>query len=107
MGIVAIAEPDTAVAELIAAVVVGLGHVPLDVRTAGEIAHADALVVEPGDEYAYEWARFLRAWQPSLAVVCVSTYDAFPLALELQPVAYLPKPFAIDALEVALRRALG
>jgi hypothetical protein len=106
MGIVAIAEPDPAVAELIAAVVVGLGHVPLDVRTAREITHADALVVEPGDEYAYEWARFLRAWHPSLAVVCLSTYAAFPLALELEPVGYLAKPFAIDALEIALKRAL-
>jgi CheY-like chemotaxis protein len=94
-----ILENDPAVAELLAMVVRRLGYTPHDPRAAGLPDSFDALVFEPGDPGTLDWAHHLRSLHPELPLVVASIYGRFPEVLELEPVAYLLKPFPLLELE--------
>jgi hypothetical protein len=106
MAVIVIAEPDPVLAELFAAVVAGLGHTPFDFQQDERPVRVDAMLLEPADESALTWAHALRRLDPSLPIIYATTLPPSPAALELEPVAVLTKPFALDELEAALHRAL-
>jgi DNA-binding response OmpR family regulator len=62
-------------------------------------------VIEPGDPEGLRVARELRA--AGVPLLFTSIYPAERDVLELEPVAYLVKPFPLYALERALRDALA
>jgi DNA-binding response OmpR family regulator len=82
-----------------------LGHEPVAFN-GGAVDHIgiDAAVIEPGEASALEVARALRARQ--VPVLFTSIYPADAEVLELEPAAYLVKPFPLYALERALELAL-
>jgi CheY-like chemotaxis protein len=100
-----ICEPHNDISALLELVVRRLGHDPLRFA-GGDLAALDvaAAVVEPGDDDALQVARALRA--RDVPVLFTSIYPPDDELLELRPVTYLVKPFALDALERALRQAL-
>jgi DNA-binding response OmpR family regulator len=103
MARVLICEPHDDISALLELVVRRLGHEP--VPYAGvEVIGLDAAVIEPGDEYGLKLARRLR--DQGVPVLFTSIYPAEDAMLELDPAAYLVKPFPLSALERALRAAL-
>jgi CheY-like chemotaxis protein len=103
MPIIAIAEPTGDLLEAVRR----LGHESADLRTEGQHAPFDALVIEPADEGAVRWARFLRRLQPSLPIVCVSERPPDAAAAMLEPTAFLRKPVPAHELDAAIERALA
>jgi CheY-like chemotaxis protein len=83
-----------------------LGHEPVNYAL-GEIDAngIDAAVIEPGEAAGLELAQSLR--KRSIPVLFTSIYPAGPELLELEPDAYLVKPFPLYALERALQQALA
>ncbi|MDX6475014.1 MAG: hypothetical protein QOH95_525 [Gaiellaceae bacterium] len=83
-----------------------LGHEPV-AFTGGDVDHTgiDAAVIEPGEAAALRVARNLRA--KDVPVLFTSIYPADAEVLDLQPAAYLVKPFPLFALERALELALA
>jgi DNA-binding response OmpR family regulator len=101
---VLIVEPHPDIRTLFAVVVARAGHEPvLDIEDGG--VEVDAAVIEPGDDEGLACARRLRA--VGLPVVFVSIFPADRATLELEPVAYFVKPFALAELEQALDAALA
>ena len=95
MAHIALRHPEGDVRRLIEPALSRLGHViVVDEAQAG----ADVLVLEPASEPDLEAARLLRGARPDLPIVCVSIAPAFPEALELEPDAYLVKPFTVAGL---------
>ena len=83
-----------------------LGHEPV-AFVGGDVAHigVDAAVIEPGEASALAIARDLRS--RNVPVLFTSIYPAYPEVLQLEPAAYLVKPFPLYALERALEAALA
>ena len=83
-----------------------LGHEPVTFA-GGPVDHIgiDAAVIEPGEASALEVARRLRS--QNVPVLFTSIYPADSDVLDLQPAAYLVKPFPLYALERALELALA
>ena len=106
MARILICEPYEDVSALLELVVRRLGHEPV-LFEGGDLDRigVDAAVVEPGDDVALRVARALRI--KGVPVLFTSIYPPTDHALALQPVAYLVKPFTIDALERALAEALA
>ena len=106
MGRILIGEPHPEIRELLIHVVDGLGFesVPMSqVGGAPDFDQIDALLLEPGDRESKMVASRLRAKDPDLPIVCVSIYPPHADDLhQLDPVAYLVKPFSITALQSAL-----
>jgi DNA-binding response OmpR family regulator len=103
---VLICEPHDDISALLELVVRRLGHEPVafdggDVDQIG----VDAAVIEPGEASALAVARSLRS--RNVPVLFTSIYPPEADALELQPAAYLVKPFPLYALERALEAALA
>jgi hypothetical protein len=96
-----IVEPHAEVRELLERVVGRLGHEAVPAQAGGlDLSSVDACVLEPaasaGDEAAHALA------QAGIPTVCVSIWPPSAGLHELDPVAYLLKPFALDDLERAL-----
>jgi hypothetical protein len=108
MGRVLISEPHADVRSLFEFVVERLGHEPLSVlRDPGDdLPPVDAMILEPAAPSALALAHDLRARSPDLPIICASIFPAEPSALELDPLAYLEKPFGLSELEYILRLAL-
>jgi transaldolase len=70
----------------------------------GDPGFVDAAVIEPGEEGGLALARKLRA--RGIPVLFTSIYPAERHVLELEPSAYLVKPFPLYALERALGAAI-
>jgi DNA-binding response OmpR family regulator len=100
-----ICEPHDDISALLELVVRRLGHEP--VRAVDDLDHIgfDAAVIEPGEEEGLRLARSLRA--SGVPVLFTSIYPADGDVLELEPAAYLVKPFPLYALERALEAALA
>jgi len=100
-----VVEPHADVQTLVELVIERLGHEALlpDAGAPDDV-DVDAAVIEPGGGIGLEWARRLRARK--VPVVFTSIYPASRELLELAPVAYLVKPFALYALERAVGDAL-
>jgi DNA-binding response OmpR family regulator len=103
---VLICEPHDDISALLELVVRRLGHEPVayDGRDVDHIG-VDAAVIEPGEPSALEVARNLRL--RNVPVLFTSIYPPDAHALELNPAAYLVKPFPLYALERALEAALA
>jgi CheY-like chemotaxis protein len=103
---IAVLEPHGEVRELILRIVDRLGHTPVGVdRSGGETAPADVVLLEPAAPGAVETARGLA--EGGAALVCVSILPPSEAAVELEPVAYLQKPFSVADLERAIAAALA
>jgi hypothetical protein len=100
-----ICEPHDDTVALLELVVRRLGHQPL-VYVPGDpdALDVDAAVIEPGDEPCLKMARALR--MRGIPLLFTSIYPADADTLELDPAAYLVKPFPLYALERALEAAL-
>jgi hypothetical protein len=103
---VLICEPHGDTGDLLEIVVRRLGHEPVRFDGRVEEGHdVAAAVVEPATPGALVVAERLR--RDGVALVFLSILPAEPAALDLHPVAYLLKPFALHDLERALAEALG
>jgi DNA-binding response OmpR family regulator len=102
---VLICEPHDDISALLELVVRRLGHEPV-AFLGGDVDHVgvDAAVIEPGEASALQAARNLRA--RNVPVLFTSIYPPDAEVLELDPAAYLVKPFPLYALERALEAAL-
>jgi DNA-binding response OmpR family regulator len=103
---VLICEPHDDISALLELVVRRLGHEPV-AYSGDEVDYIgiDAAVIEPGVEAGLRLARGLRA--QNVPVLFTSIYPAESEMLELEPTAYLVKPFPLYALERALGNALA
>jgi hypothetical protein len=103
---VLICEPHDDISALLELVVRRLGHEPF-AYVGGDIEHigVDAAVIEPGEASALQVARNLRS--RNVPVLFTSIYPPGPEVLELEPAAYLVKPFPLYVLERALESALA
>ena len=103
---VLICEPHDDISALLELVVRRLGHEPV-AFAGGDVEHigVDAAVIEPGETSALEVAKTLRG--RDVPVLFTSIYPPDANVLELQPSAYLVKPFPLYALERALEAALA
>jgi DNA-binding response OmpR family regulator len=105
---VLIGEPFPEVRHLLERAVDRLGHEPIAHRpgTGGTPTGVDVLVLEPRLEGGLELARALREQNPNLPVICTCGEPPVADVHELEPVAYLVKPFALADLERALAEAV-
>jgi CheY-like chemotaxis protein len=103
---VLICEPHDDISALLELVVRRLGHEPI-AFAGGDVDHigVDAAVIEPGEASALEVAKSLRS--RDVPVLFTSIYPPDATLLDLQPAAYLVKPFPLYALERALESALA
>jgi len=99
------AEPD--VRRLLVVMVERLGH------DAAVLEHdlvapprADLLIVEPCSGPGLEHARLVRAFFPSVPIVCLGPLPADAGFLGRGPIQYLAKPFALEQLDATLDLAL-
>jgi CheY-like chemotaxis protein len=104
MAYIALRHPKDDVRQLIEHALLRLGHVTVPEH---EEHHAHVLVVEPASEPDLEAAQRLREAHPDLPIVCISILPAFDEALELEPAAYLVKPFTIAGLRSTVEGVLG
>ena len=106
MARILIVEPHPDVRELFARVVGKLGHETVRLEDCeGDDAAVAAAILEPAAPGADEVARRLHA--AGVPIVCASIEPPRPEIRELEPVAYLLKPFALGELEAAIAAALG
>jgi DNA-binding response OmpR family regulator len=98
-------EPDPVARQLLADFVAGLGHDVVDEPAAG--ATPDLVLIEPADEAALAAAQALREREAGVPIVCVSSEHPNEQIEELQPSAYLMKPFRNRLLEWAIAEALA
>jgi CheY-like chemotaxis protein len=101
---VLIYEPNEDTGALLDLVVRRLGHEPVRLEAAAAGEAVQAAVIEPGEHGGLELARRLRA--EGVPVLFASIFPASRETLELEPSAYLEKPFALAAFERALAEAL-
>jgi CheY-like chemotaxis protein len=106
MARVLICEPHDDISALLELVVRRLGHEPVPFCGAA-VDHigVDAAVIEPGEADGLRLAQSLRA--QNVPVLFTSIYPPNESLLDLQPSAYLVKPFPLYALERALEQALA
>jgi hypothetical protein len=95
MARIAIAEPDTQVRQLYAEIVTELGHEPVAAPP------CDLLLLEPAWDDARRQAEILRAAQPDLPIVCVSSRRPNEWTDELCG-EFLRKPHSLDDLRRAI-----
>lgn len=108
MAKILIDEPHNDVRALLVQMATRLGYEPVAVRgVCTAPADARVLVFEPAEPACLEHARALRLERPGLRLVCVSIRPPEPSWLALAPIAYLVKPFTLDALRAALDAAFG
>jgi DNA-binding NtrC family response regulator len=100
-----IVEPHGDIRSLLEIVITRLGHEPVvHGGVDEELDSVDAAVIEPGEGVGLALAQRLR--ERGLPVIFTSIFPPSPEALELEPMGYLVKPFALYALEDALTAAL-
>ena len=106
MARILIVEPHADIRSLLELVVRRLGHDAV-VYDGGDPAplRPDAAVIEPGEGPGLALARRLR--DAGVPLLFTSIFPADHEALELEPAAYLVKPFPLYALERALAAALA
>jgi len=100
-----IVEPHADIRSLLELVVRRLGHEPVLHAGGLEPPDVDAAVIEPGDGPGLRLARLLKA--AGVPLLFTSIFPADREMLELEPSAYLVKPFPLYALEAALAVALA
>ena len=108
MARILVAEPAPEVRELVRHVIVRLGHEPVVFPNGSQddLSDVDAAVLEPAFSAALAAVLSLRTRNPGLPVVCASIYPRTPDVSALRPVAFMLKPFHLEELDDALRRAV-
>ncbi len=108
MATILLCEADADVRRLLALLLERLGHevVALEPRSVA-LPQADVMILEPVAEACLDHARRARVAQPGLPILCVSVLPDEGRFLELGPLAYLAKPFALGQLRDAVDRALA
>jgi DNA-binding response OmpR family regulator len=99
-----ICEPHDDISALLELVVRRLGHEPVTYSEGDSVLGIGAAVIEPGDPNGLRLAQELN--EHDVPVLFTSIYPADDGVLDLQPAAYLIKPFPLYALERALCDAL-
>jgi CheY-like chemotaxis protein len=100
-----IVEPHAEVRELLERVIVRLGHEAVPSQPGElDLRGIDACVLEPAASSGDEVARALA--RAAVPTVCVSIWPPSDELEELEPVAYLLKPFSLGDLERALLDAI-
>lgn len=84
---------------------VGFDAVEVSARGRAGSLPPDVLLLEPAMRGGVELARTARRTWPGLPIVICSIFSATPELAELEPAAYLVKPFRREELEEALRAA--
>ncbi len=87
-----------------------LGHEPISVRiiTPGDLTSADVFILEPASPVSAVYAQSASLAVPCLPLICASVAGP-PEELEelgIEFAASLVKPYTLDQLRVAIRRAL-
>jgi DNA-binding response OmpR family regulator len=104
---VLIGEPFPEVRQLLERAVDHLGHEPVAHQPgAAALPDVDVLVLESTLEGGLELVRALREENPDHTLICTCSETPGADVRELEPVAYLVKPFALADLERALTDAL-
>jgi CheY-like chemotaxis protein len=108
VGLILILEPHPEVSQLFGQVALRLGHTSVtEVSPDASVAPVDAIVVEPTGKRGRALARLLHERFPDIPVICASTLPPTPeIRADLEPRAYLTKPFMLADLEQALAAAL-
>lgn len=108
MASIYLSEADPDVRRLLVVLLGRLGHeaIVLGGDTAAP-PPADLLLLEPASPECVEQARLVRMQQPEIPVICVSILPPEACFLNLGPLAYLAKPFALDQLSAAVDSVLG
>ena len=107
MARILISEPHADVRMLLARMVFHLGHeaLILDVPTPERFMHSEVFLVETADPIGAVLAKAANIIRPELPIVFLSAES--PPDLDLEPVAYLMKPFTVSQLGGAVERALA
>jgi hypothetical protein len=98
-----ISEADPDVRRLLVVLMERLGHeaVVLDRRV--EVPpRGDLLLLEPTVGWCVEQARLARLFYPELPIVCMGFLPRGGSSLARGPIAFLEKPFSVEALEAAV-----
>jgi CheY-like chemotaxis protein len=107
---VLVGEPHPEVRALLQRVLDRLGLEPVSLRPhwRGEaLPDVDVLILEPALEHGVALAHDLRHENPDLPVICTSSDLPDAAVAELEPIAYLLKPFRLADLEGALLDAVA
>ncbi|MFL6019747.1 MAG: hypothetical protein ACJ74A_01290 [Gaiellaceae bacterium] len=107
MARILIHEPHPDVRVLLEAVVTRAGHEPVG---HGELTNGDAphlMILEPASAEGLAAAARLRGRLEGLPIICASIEPPSIASKQLQPVAYLVKPFPLAELERAIAGALA
>ncbi|MGZ4316464.1 MAG: hypothetical protein ACXVRS_11625 [Gaiellaceae bacterium] len=108
MASILLSEADPDVRRLLVALLQRLGHESIVLGGGMEIPPpADLLLLEPASLPYLEQARLARQLDPSLPIVCLSMLPEGMRFPELGALAYLTKPFALDALRSTIEAVLG
>lgn len=103
---VLIIEPEAMAYRLLAEFVGELGHQVIGPEDTASGPEPDLVLLEPADEGSLALAQALRAQYTRLRIVCVSSEDPNPQVDELEPSAFLRKPFRSRLLGWAIDEAL-
>lgn len=103
MATVLLSDPDEQSRLVLAALIEALGHRVVDRLEPG----LDAAVIEPASGTAMRLVRSARAERSGLPVICVTTRRRSPLAMQLEPLAWLDKPVLVGPFVRAISTAVG
>jgi DNA-binding response OmpR family regulator len=104
---VLLSESDPDVRRLLVLLLERLGHEAFPLVQPTEPPPGDLMLLEPAWPAGLAHARAARAQQPELPIVCVSILPEEASFLELGPLEYLMKPFALTELREAVDRTLA
>jgi len=105
MGVasILICEADPDVRRLLVVLMERLGHEAIVLEPDAEVPpHADVLLLEPAARRCVDQAWQVRLFLPQLPIVCMGPPPDGPAFLEAGPVAFLEKPFTVEALAAAV-----
>ena len=107
MATILLCEADPDVRRLLGLLLERLRHevVALD-RAPASIPAVDLMILEPASSACLDHARRAREEQPRLPILCVSVLPDDGEFLELGPLGFLPKPFALEKLGDAVDHVL-
>jgi CheY-like chemotaxis protein len=105
MSRILIAEPHVEVRELLERVVRRLGSEPVSLSAMPDVAAVDAALVETAAPGGVDIAQALH--DAGVPTIVVSIQPPTPELRELEPAAYLLKPFSLAELETAIASAIA
>ena len=108
MPTILLSEPDPDVRRLLVLLLERLGHDVVSLDGWPVVPpEADLMVLEPASAVGLDQARVARSAQPDLPILCVSVLPDEGRFLELGPLEYLPKPFALTELRSAVEDGIS